>query len=108
MKTTAVLASLAALAHETRLAIFKHLVKVGPEGIPAGDIAAKLKIPASTLSFHLKELQQCGLISARRESRNIIYAADYDRMRSLLSFLMEDCCRGRPEICSFDAGFVCT
>ena len=99
MKTTIALTSLAALAHETRLGVFRFLVSVGPEGVPAGDIAGKLKIPAPTLSFHLKELERSGLIGAHRESRNIIYAADYDHMRALLSYLMEDCCRGRPEIC---------
>lgn len=99
MKTTTALTSLAALAHETRLAAFRFLVSVGPEGAPAGEIAAKFKVPAPTLSFHLKELEQAGLIRARRESRNIIYAADYGHMRALLSYLMDDCCRGRPEIC---------
>ena len=107
MKTKAALESLAALAHETRLAVFKYLVVAGPEGSPAGDIAAKLRIAAPTLSFHLKHLEQAGLIRARRESRNIIYAADYERMRALLSFLMEDCCQGRPEICSFEVRACC-
>jgi DNA-binding transcriptional ArsR family regulator len=99
MKMTDAVESLAALAHETRLAVFKHLVFAGPDGAAAGAIAAKLKLPAPTLSFHLKHLEQAGLIRSRRESRNIIYAADFGRMRSLLGFLMEDCCRGNPEIC---------
>jgi DNA-binding transcriptional ArsR family regulator len=99
MKTTIALTSLAALAHETRLAVFRFLVSIGPEGAAAGEIGAKFKIPAPTLSFHLKELEQSGLIHARRASRNIIYAADYEHMRMLLSYLMDDCCRGRPEIC---------
>ena len=100
MKITAALEALSALAHETRLGVFRYLVSAGPEGAPAGAISTKLKLPAPTLSFHLKHLEQAGLIRSRRESRNIIYAADYDRMRALLSFLMEDCCRGRPEICN--------
>jgi ArsR family transcriptional regulator len=99
MKQKTALTSLAALAHETRLAVFRFLVSIGPEGVAAGEIAAKFQIPPPTLSFHLKELEQSGLIHARRESRNIIYAADYEQMRALLSYLMDDCCRGRPEIC---------
>ena len=108
MKVKSALDALGALAHETRLAIFRHLVVVGSEGAPAGEIAAKLKIAAPTLSFHLKHLEQSGLIRARRQSRNIIYAADYDQMRALLAFLMEDCCKGRPEICSFEVKACCT
>lgn len=102
MKMKVALEALAALAHETRLGIFKHLVVIGPDGAPAGDIAVKLKIASPTLSFHLKLLEQAGLIRAQRKSRNIIYAADYERMRAFLSFLMEDCCRGRPEICTIE------
>jgi DNA-binding transcriptional ArsR family regulator len=99
MKQNDALAALAALAQDTRLHVFRHLIIAGPEGVAAGDIAEALKVPAPTLSFHLKELEQARLVTSRRESRSIIYAADYERMRSLLSFLMEDCCRGRPEIC---------
>lgn len=99
MKQTDALAALAALAQDTRLAVFRYLVAAGPEGVAAGEIAQALKVPAPTLSFHLKELEQADLVSSQRESRSIIYSANYAQMRSLLAFLMEDCCRGRPEIC---------
>jgi DNA-binding transcriptional ArsR family regulator len=107
MKIKTATQALAALAHETRLAVFRHLVVAGDGGAAAGEIAAKLKISAPTLSFHLKELEQAGLIHARRQSRHIIYAADYEKMRALLSFLMQDCCRGRPEICAVDVAACC-
>jgi DNA-binding transcriptional ArsR family regulator len=100
MKISAAVTSLSALAQETRLSVFRYLVTAGPEGVSAGVIAQDVKVAAPTLSFHLKELEQAGLVTSRRESRNIIYSANYARMRSLLSFLMEDCCRGNPEICN--------
>lgn len=101
MESQEALAGLAALAQETRLAIFRRLVRAGPVGESAGAIAEALKTPAPTLSFHLKELERAGLIAQRRESRSLIYAARYDGMRELLAFLMEDCCAGHPEICQF-------
>jgi ArsR family transcriptional regulator, arsenate/arsenite/antimonite-responsive transcriptional repressor len=100
MKQIEALASLAALAQDTRLTVFRYLVTAGPDGASAGDIAQAVKVPAPTLSFHLKELEQAQLVTSRRESRSIIYSANYGRMRGLLAFLMEDCCRGRPEICN--------
>jgi DNA-binding transcriptional ArsR family regulator len=90
---------LSALAHEGRLKIFRLLVQAGPQGVCAGDIAAAVGAPASTLSSHLNILAYAGLIARRRESRSIIYTAAYDRMRDILAFLMADCCNGRPEIC---------
>lgn len=96
------LTALSALAHDTRLSVFRRLVSAGPGGENAGTLADALGVPAPTLSFHLKELERAGLVAARRESRNIIYAAHYSGMRALLDFLMKDCCAGRPEICAFD------
>jgi len=99
MKQIDALAALAALAQDTRLAVFRHLVGVGPGGASAGDIAHALKVAPPTLSFHLKALEHAGLIASERQSRSIIYSADYERMRALLGFLTDDCCQGRPEIC---------
>ena len=107
MKPTQVIAALSALAQETRLHVFRHLVTAGPEGRTAGSIAARLKVPPPTLSFHLKELEGAGLIRQRRESRNIIYAANYPAMRALLAYLMEDCCGGKPEICDIEIKECC-
>ena len=100
MKSEQALAVLAALAQDTRLAIFRRLVRAGSSGEVAGAIADALAIPAPTLFFHLKELERAGLITQRRESRNLIYAIRAERIRELLSFLMKDCCGGRPEICN--------
>jgi DNA-binding transcriptional ArsR family regulator len=102
MKSTQAVVALSALSQETRLAVFRHLVAAGPQGKAAGMIAARMKVPSPTLSFHLKELERAGLVTQRRESRSIIYAANYAAMRALLSYLMEDCCGGRPEICDID------
>lgn len=91
---------LGALAQSTRLAVFRLLVRAGPEGMAAGLVAERLGVPATTLSTHLGILSRAGLIRPRRESRSIIYSADLDGVRSLLAFLVQDCCSGRPEICS--------
>lgn len=91
--------ALAALAQETRLGIFRRLVAAGPGGLPAGDIAASLGVPANTLSFHLAQLAQAALVTATREGRMIRYRADFPRMAELIGFLLADCCGGRPEIC---------
>lgn len=91
---------LSALAHDSRLALFRLLVKAGPEGMAAGDIARKLKTPPNTMSAQLLLLSNGGLIRGRREGRSIIYSADFQAMRSLLIFLTEDCCGGRPEVCA--------
>jgi ArsR family transcriptional regulator len=91
---------LSALAHDGRMAIFRLLVKAGPDGMAAGDIARKLKTQPNTMSAQLLLLSNAGLISARRDGRSIFYAVDFEAMSSLLVFLTEDCCRGRPEICA--------
>lgn len=95
MEKNDALAGLAALAQETRLDIFRLLVEGGPEGLAAGDIGARLALPGATLSFHLKELRQTGLIACRREGRSLIYAADFAAMGSLVAYLTESCCGGR-------------
>jgi DNA-binding transcriptional ArsR family regulator len=94
MKTTAVVAALAALAQESRLGSFRLLVEAGPEGLAAGAIAGNLGLPPATLSFHLKELSVAGLVSSRQKGRFVIYAANFDAVNSLVSFLTENCCGG--------------
>ncbi len=84
--------ALAALAQETRLAVFRLLVQQGPSGLAAGEIASQLGIVPPTLSFHLKELAHAGLVSSRQQGRFVIYAADFDAMNALLAFLTENCC----------------
>ena len=90
----AAVAALAALAQEHRLALFRLLVQAGPDGLPAGAIAEKLGVPASSLSFHLGHLNRAGLVSQTRQGRSLIYAADYAAMNGLLGYLMENCCGG--------------
>ena len=92
--------ALGALAQESRLNAFRLLVQSGPEGLAAGEIARQLEIPHNTLSSHLAILSNAGLLTSQRESRSIIYRIDFDGTRDLLSFLMEDCCQGQPELCS--------
>ena len=96
METTTAIAALAALAQETRLSIFRALVRAGPGGSPAGAIAEAVGAPASTLSFHLKELANAGLIGSRQEGRFIFYFAQYPAMSELVAFLTESCCQGMP------------
>ena len=94
MQTKTAVQSLAALAHETRLEIFRGLVQVGPSGIAAGAIAEGMGIAPATLSFHLNALSQAGLVRSRQEGRFVFYAADYAAMNELLRYLTEDCCGG--------------
>src|SRR3954462_3551933 len=99
MDTKDALAGLSALAHDGRLAVFRLLIKAGPEGIAAGDIARELDTQPNTMSAQLLVLSNAGLVRAKREGRSIIYAADFERMSGLLEFLTKDCCGGQPEIC---------
>lgn len=87
---------LAALAQETRLAVFRLLVQAGPEGLCAGDIGARLKVAPATLSFHLAQLANAGLVEARQQSRFIFYSANFEAMNGIVGFLTENCCGGRP------------
>lgn len=96
METDKVLEALAALAHSIRLSVFRTLVQAGPEGLPAGRIAELKDMPASSLSFHLKELHRAGLIAGRQDGRSIIYSARYETMNDLLGYLTENCCGGNP------------
>jgi len=107
MELTAAVTTLAALAQESRLGVFRLLVVAGPEGIPAGELASELSIPPATLSFHLKELTHAGLIESRRDGRSICYSLCVSRMRDLLAFLMEDCCKGRAELCGTTMHAAC-
>lgn len=99
MDKSAAIRALDGLAQETRLDAFRLLVRAGEEGLPAGEIARALGVPHNTLSSHLAVLTGAGLVASRREGRSIIYRADFAGTRSLLAFLMEDCCQGHPEAC---------
>ncbi len=106
MEINQAVTALAALAQETRLDIFRLLVRTGPPGLPAGAIGEKLQMAGATLSFHLKELKQAGLIHPRRDGRSLIYAADFAAMNALLAFLSENCCRDDPSARSSCAPFA--
>ena len=99
MTKAGAIAALGALAQDTRLDIFRLLVERGPEGIPAGEIGERLKQPSPTLSFHLNQLRYAGLITSRRESRSIIYRANFNTMSGLMTYLTEKCCGGSSELC---------
>ncbi len=99
MESKTAVQALGALAQETRLAIFRMLVQQGPAGLSAGSIGDSLKLAPATLSFHLRELSQAGLVRARQQSRFIYYSADFSAMNALLGYLAENCCR---------AGSACT
>jgi ArsR family transcriptional regulator, arsenate/arsenite/antimonite-responsive transcriptional repressor len=99
MKISQAVEALSALAQESRLRVFRLLVPAGETGIPAGEIAEELGLPAATLTFHLKELVHGGLVESRRDGRSIRYSLRVDGMRELLDCLTHDCCKGRPELC---------
>jgi ArsR family transcriptional regulator len=88
------LAALSAIAHETRLDVFRRLVQAGPEGLAAGELAEAVGVPAATLSFHQKELKGAAVVRCRREGRSLIYSPAFDVMNALLAFLTQNCCDG--------------
>lgn len=94
MENSEAVAALGALAQESRLEVFRLLVRTGADGMPAGDIGERLNIPPATLSFHLAQLRHAGLVTMKRDGRSLIYSADYDGMDDLMSFLTEKCCAG--------------
>lgn len=100
MDTNTATRALGALSQETRLEAFRLLVRNGANGMPAGKIARTLGIPHNTMSSHLSILVNSGLVDSRRDGRSIIYNIDLAGTRDLLAFLMEDCCQGRPELCT--------
>jgi DNA-binding transcriptional ArsR family regulator len=94
----------AALAHELRLEVFRLLIGALPSGLPAGQIAQQLEVPASTLSTHLAQLERAGLLKSWREQQRIFYAVDTNGTKNLVGFLVNDCCNGQPELCGYPAG----
>lgn len=100
MESSTAVTHLSALAQESRLSVFRLLVQAGAEGMSAGDLAAKLALPNPTLSFHLSQLKGAGLVQCRRESRSLIYTANYAAMNELLAFLTDNCCGGQPQLCA--------
>jgi ArsR family transcriptional regulator len=100
MKKTDAVVALAALAQDNRLDVFRLLVQAGPEGMPAGGVADALDLAPNTLTFHFDRLRQAGLVTVRREGRSMIYAARFETMNALLTFLTENCCGGTPEKCA--------
>jgi len=94
MEKTDAIAGLAALAQDNRLDTFRLLVRAGPDGMPAGEVAAALGLPPNTLSFHFDRLRHAGLVTVRRDGRSMIYTARYDTMNALLAYLTENCCGG--------------
>lgn len=103
METLNAVTALSALAQEHRLEVFRLLVQVGKAGIPAGKIGEQMDIPLSTLSFHLNQLKQGGLIDCRREGTTLFYSANYEGMNTLMAYLTENCCQGQPENCVISA-----
>src|SRR5450755_223411 len=100
MKTPAIIGALGALAHEHRLAIYRLLVQRGPDGLPAGIIGEHVGLVPSSLTFHLQNLKRAGLITQRRESRQLIYSADFTVMNGLVGYLTENCCGDSSTQCA--------
>lgn len=109
MDTSQAVDAFSALSHETRLTVFKLLLKEGEQGLPAGVIARQLDVQPSTLTSHLHILKRSGLLQSTRQRQKIVYSADILGTRNLLRFLTQECCQGHPEICSdlFDSVKVC-
>lgn len=107
MEMTTAIDGLAALAHPTRLAAFRLLVRAGPNGLPAGELAAATATGASTLSAHLAKLEAAGVVASRRAGRQILYAVQIESVRRLLAYLVEDCCAGQAALCGGLADLVC-
>src|SRR3954468_16819663 len=103
MKKSQALAALAALSQENRLDTFRLLVQAGPDGMPAGEVAAALGLPPNTLTFHFDKLREAGLVTVRREGRSMIYSAHYGVMNALLGYLTENCCQGAAANCAAPA-----
>ena len=99
MDSISATAALEALSNETRLDVFRLLVRAGPEGLAAGDVAERLGVVQNTMSSHLHKLARAGIISRRRQSRHIIYAVEFATVRELVLFLLEDCCGGSAAVC---------
>ncbi|KAI3590372.1 Arsenical resistance operon repressor (plasmid) [Cupriavidus sp. U2] len=106
MKNEHAVAALAALAQDSRLAIFRMLVQAGLEGVSAGGIRESLGMAPATLSFHLKELVHAGLVKSTQEGKFVFYRAQFDQMNALIAYLLEHCCEGHPEGCGMD-GLEC-
>ena len=102
MKSLDAISALSALASDARLAVFRLLVKRGPEGYTPSDLTKRLEVPAPTLSFHLRGLVQSGLVISRREGRNLYYSPNFERMNALVGFLTENCCSLAGEDCGTD------
>ena len=100
MQAKRIVAALGALGQDTRLEVFRLLVQRGPDGLPAGAIAEDLGVPPSSLTFHLQQLTHTGLITQRRLSRQLIYAANFRTMNDIVSYLTENCCGGNPALCA--------
>jgi ArsR family transcriptional regulator, arsenate/arsenite/antimonite-responsive transcriptional repressor len=100
MEKSNAVAALAALAQDNRLDVYRLLVQAGPDGLPAGQVAAALRLAPNTLTFHFDRLRAAGLVSVRREGRSMIYAAEYATMNELLGYLTENCCAGANDACA--------
>jgi DNA-binding transcriptional ArsR family regulator len=107
MEKQEALAALVALGHETRLDIFRLLMRAGPKGLAAGQIGERLALPPATLSFHLSQLKHADLVTFRRESRSLIYSAAYPVMNALLAYMTENCCQGAAASCEAATPATC-